>query len=234
MSEQVPAHGASAQMRVWDLPVRLCHWGFVILLPILWWTAENGEMRWHMRAGSLMLALVLFRIAWGLVGSSTARFAGFVRGPVAVISYLHALRQRADKGAGKVLGHNPAGGWSVLILLTLLAAQAVSGLFAGDPYDGATGPLNDAVGVMRSGQLTDWHKDLGFNLILGFVALHLLAIAIYRFGLGDRLIGPMISGKKAREPGMADMAPVPAWRAAMCAIVSAGIALWVYNGAPGL
>lgn len=230
MNEQVRAQGALQNVRVWDLPVRLCHWGFVILLPVLWWTAENSEMRWHMRAGSLLLALVLFRILWGFVGSSTARFAGFVRGPMAVIAYLRSL----GKGASKVLGHNPAGGWSVLVLLTLLTFQTLSGLFAGDPYDGATGPLNEAVGVMRAGQLTDWHKELGFNLILGFVALHLLAILAYRFGLGDRLIGPMVTGKKPAAAGTSEMAAVPAWRALLCALLAGGIALWVYNGAPGL
>jgi len=213
--------------KVWDLPVRICHWGFVVLLPILWWTAENTEMRWHMRAGTLLLALVLFRILWGFVGSSTARFGRFLKGPVTVANYLRRLRSKT----ASVLGHNPAGGWSAVILLTLLLAQTTSGLFAGDPYDGATGPLNDKVGAMRAGDLTDWH-ELGFDIILALVALHLVAIAFYRFALKEKLVSAMVTGKRAAAPESGEMAPVPAARAVICALIAGGIALWAYNGAP--
>jgi len=229
VSDDKGADSRPGQVRIWDLPVRICHWGFVLLLPVLWWTAENSEMRWHMRAGGLLLALVLFRILWGFVGSSTARFASFVRGPLAVIAYLRTI----GKTGGKSVGHNPAGGWSVVILLLLLAAQAFSGLFAGDPFDGATGPLNEGLGIKFSSQMTDWH-ELAFNLILGFVALHLAAIVTYRVFLRDRLIAPMITGKRERGSLVGEMAPVPAWRALVCAVLAGGLALWAYYGAPGL
>lgn len=229
MSEASSADDLPVQVRIWDLPVRICHWGFVLLLPALWWTAENSEMRWHMRIGSLLLALVLFRLLWGFVGSSTARFSSFVRGPLAVIAYLRTI----GKGTDKAPGHNPAGGWSVMVLLLLLAAQAISGLFAGDPFDGATGPLNEALGIKFSGQMTDWH-EFAFNLILAFVALHLVAIATYRLVLGDKLVAPMITGRRERGQIVGEMAPVPAWRALVCAVLAAGAALWAYYGAPGL
>jgi cytochrome b len=219
----------TASVRVWDLPVRICHWSFVALLPVLWWTAENSEMGWHMRAGTLLLALVMFRILWGFVGSSTARFTSFVKGPGAVITYLRSIRNEH----GKVLGHNAAGGWSVVALLLVLGTQASLGLFAGDPFDGATGPLNDLVGVTTAGQLTDWHETL-FNVILALVGLHIAAIAFYLLGLGDNLIRPMISGRRSAAELPSAMAPVSAWRALACAAVAAGVALWVYNGAPGL
>lgn len=217
------------RVRVWDLPVRICHWSFVVLVPIMWWTAENSEMRWHMRAGTLLLALLLFRILWGFFGSSTARFTSFVKGPGAVIAYLRGIWDKH----GEVLGHNPAGGWSVVALLLVLSTQVTLGLFAGDPFDGATGPLNDLVGVSTAGQFTDWHELL-FNVILALVGLHVAAIAFYLMGLGDNLIGAMISGKRDASEVPAAMAPVPAWRAFACAAVAAGVAAWVYNGAPGL
>ena len=168
MSTESGSDSPSGQVRVWDLPVRICHWGFVLLLPVLWWTAENSEMRWHMRAGTL-----------------------------------------------------------------LLAAQAFSGLFAGDPFDGAIGPLNETLGIRFSAQMTDWH-EWAFNLILGFVALHLVAIATYSLALRDRLVPPMITGKREGGAIVGEMQPVPAWRAMLCAVLAGGAALWVYNGAPGL
>lgn len=229
MSTESGSERPSGQVRVWDLPVRICHWGFVLLLPVLWWTAENSEMRWHMRAGTLLLALVIFRILWGFAGSSTARFASFVRGPLAVLGYLRTI----GKGGDKAPGHNPAGGWSAVVLILLLAAQAFSGLFAGDPFDGATGPLNEALGIRFSAQMTDWH-EWAFNLILGFVALHLVAIATYSLVLRDRLVPPMITGKREGGAIVGEMQPVPAWRAVLCAVLAGGAALWVYNGAPGL
>ena len=214
--------------------MRICHWSFAVLLPVMWWTAENSEMRWHMRAGTAMLALVMFRLLWGFFGSSTARFGSFVTGPLAVISYLRNIWDRHDA----TFGHNPAGGWSVVALLALLGTQACLGLFSGDPYDGATGPLNDLVGVMVAGQFTDWHELL-FNVILGFAALHIAAVTFYMMGLGDNLIGAMITGRrpapKVSPSAMVPvMAQVPAWRAMACAGVAVAAALWVYYGAPGL
>src|SRR5687768_2369014 len=112
------------RIRLWDLPVRLVHWAFVLLLPALWWTAEEGEIEWHRRLAYMMLALLLFRLLWGFFGSATARFSQFVKGPAGILSYLR------DRPGPRVVGHNPLGGWSVLLLLGLLATQVALGLFA--------------------------------------------------------------------------------------------------------
>jgi len=74
------------RITVWDWSIRLVHWALVALLPSLWWTAEQGEFTWHMALGVVTLALLLFRVLWGFVGSSTARFDNFVRGPRTVAS----------------------------------------------------------------------------------------------------------------------------------------------------
>jgi cytochrome b len=213
--------------RVWDLPVRICHWSFVLLLPALWWTAENSEMGWHKRLGLLLLALLVFRILWGFVGSSTARFASFVRGPRAVIAYFRGRQAHGQPG------HNPAGGWSVMALLLAMAVQVATGLFAGDPYDGATGPLNDIVGVMTADMLTDWHHTV-FNAILALVALHLVAVIFYVAVKRDNIVRPMITGARPLPGRLAGMQPVPAWRAFACLAVGAALSLWVANGAPPL
>src|ERR1041384_2631238 len=79
---------STVRVRVWDLPTRVTHWTFVVVFGVLWWTAETGRMEWHRWAGYTLLALLLFRVYWGFLGSSTARFSRFIRGPRAVGQYL--------------------------------------------------------------------------------------------------------------------------------------------------
>ncbi|ARU15793.1 cytochrome b/b6 domain-containing protein [Croceicoccus marinus] len=215
------------RVKLWDLPVRICHWGFVLLIPAMWWTAENHEMGWHTRLGLLLLALVVFRILWGFVGSSTARFGGFLRGPGAVLRYFGSLRGSHVP----VVGHNPAGGWSVIALLGAMVLQLGMGLFAGDPYDGATGPLNDLVGVMTADTLTEWHESF-FWVLVALIALHVLAIVLYRAVRRDNLVGPMITGSRAMGGDARGMAAVPAWRALACLLLAFAFAGWIWAGAP--
>src|SRR5688572_23566583 len=98
MTEGAPS--GPARVRVWDVPVRFVHWSMVLLLTLSWWTAEPGRMEWHQYSGFTMLALLVFRIYWGFVGSSTARFTQFVRGPRTLVGYLQGRW-------AQVPGHNP-------------------------------------------------------------------------------------------------------------------------------
>ena len=156
-------------VRIWDLPVRLTHWAFALIIPAMWWTGENGEWGWHFRLGLLLLGLLVFRIIWGFLGTDTARFASFVKGPQAVLAY---LRGNHEDGATK--GHNPLGALSVLALLAAMLVQVGLGLFSGDPYDGATGPLNALVGVMTADTITELHEAFFYvvdtGLSIGFGA----------------------------------------------------------------
>lgn len=217
------------RVRLWDLPVRIVHWSFAVLIPGLWWTAENHEMTWHMRLGTMLLALLTFRILWGFAGSSTARFASFVRGPGAVLRYFASLFGKGPHTPA--IGHNAAGGWSVIALLTLMCLQVGLGLVSGDPDDGSAGPLNHLVGFEFAYDATEWHSGLVFNLILVFVGLHLAAIAFYRFVRRDNLIAPMVTGSRAVPQGLSGMSGVPAWRAFACALVACGVVAWVWLGA---
>src|SRR6476661_2336880 len=124
-----PETGPVSRVKLWDFAIRLVHWSFVLLLPALWWTWKQGDIATHKLLGYVLLALLVFRIFWGLAGSDTARFAGFVRGPRAVGAYVRGL---FSKEAEPVVGHNPVGGWSVVALLSLLFAQTVVGLFTQD------------------------------------------------------------------------------------------------------
>lgn len=219
---------ASREIRIWDWPVRVTHWSFVVLVPAMYFTAENSEWGWHIRIGHVLLALLVFRLLWGFIGTDTARFASFVKGPGAVLGY---LRGAYDYSANK--GHSPLAALSVLALLGVMLAQVGMGLFAGDPYDGATGPLNSLVGVMTADTITETHEWF-YWVIFGMIALHLAAIGVIGAMHATNLIGPMVGGKGERTPAVEPNQPTPLGRALGALAVSAGFAFWIYSGAPPL
>lgn len=184
------AHGGRP-VKVWDLAVRLFHWSLVGLLAAAWATNELGSMDWHARVGYAILTLVLFRLGWGIVGSTHARFASFLRGPGTVVGY---ARDFFGRRAAPMLGHNPLGGWMVLALLLALLAQGSLGLFATDDIF-FEGPLNHLVGSKTATTLTGLHKLL-FNVILAMVALHVLGVVAHLVIERDNLVRPMITGIK--------------------------------------
>ena len=218
-SEQVGA------IRLWDLPVRLVHWSFVLLMPLLWWSWRSGDLDLHQKLGYLTLALLLFRIFWGFAGSSTARFAQFVKGPITVVRYV------SKRSGEPVLGHNPLGGWSVLLLLSLLLVQLVVGLFAQDVDGIESGPLTHLVSYDFADAARGWHALL-FNLLLAAIALHVAAILFYLLVKRDNLVGAMITGRRKTLPGKAQPSFVRPWRIAACALPAAAIAWWVSLGCP--
>jgi cytochrome b len=178
-------------MRVWDLPVRLFHWLIVLLVPASYVTFRLNRMDLHMALGHAMLALLLFRWAWGFVGSDTARFGRFLGSPVRALRHLAALRVREPDTQ---VGHNAAGGWMVLVMLLLLSVQVGAGLCANDG-GGAEGPLAKYVGDRWSDRLSLVHS-VTFNVILGAIALHVVAIGVYAFVKKQNLLRPMLTGKK--------------------------------------
>jgi len=178
---------------LWDLPVRLFHWLLVLAVAGCWITLQPGvtAFEWHVRFGYATLVLILFRIGWGFVGSRTARFSSFVRGPAAVWRYVTSLR---DSGAAHA-GHNPLGALMVLLFLALLLAIAITGLFANDEimYAGALyGYVSDEV----SDRLTHLHHELTEALWIA-IGAHVLAVLAYLIFKREDLVGPMITGGRA-------------------------------------
>ena len=115
---------------MWDLPVRLFHWLFVIFFATSWIAGQMGERDLHYKSGMVLLGLVIFRLLWGVVGSPTARFRHFLRWPGAALRYLrHAFKARLPSYS---FGHNAAGGLMVLALVLLVGLQAVSGMSSTD------------------------------------------------------------------------------------------------------
>jgi cytochrome b len=208
------------KIRVWDLPVRLFHWALVLLVAALWGTHELHMMEVHVALGQVMLGLILFRLIWGLIGSSTARFSSFVRGPRRVLAYLRA--------PGGILGHNPIGGWSVVAILAVLSVQVGLGLFASDEDGEHYGPLSHLVSYDTATTLAERH-EMFFNVLLVLIGVHLAAILYYRFVKRDDLVTPMVTG--LREPASSGevMTPAPAWRFWLAASLALGITLAIGN-----
>jgi len=219
---------ALRRTRLWDLPIRLVHWSFVLLLPALWGTAETGRIDLHKTLGLIMLGLVVFRLLWGLYGSSTARFASFVKGPRAVIGYLRTLRAGHSETPA---GHNPLGGWSVILLLSLLALQSVIGLFTIDVDGIESGPLNYLVSYDAGDVLREAH-ELVFNLIVATVALHIAAIVFYAVVKKDRLVPPMVTGSRDLPASLPAPRIAPLWQAIPAILLAAALAWWLGMGAP--
>ena len=214
---------------MWDLPIRIIHWVMAVLLPVLWWTAEEHQMDWHRRAGLTLLALLVFRVLWGLFGSSTARFASFVRGPATVARYARSLFGRGEGPAFH--GHNPMGGWSVVAMLALLIVQVGLGLFVIDVDGVESGPLAIYVSFDFARAAADLHETV-FNLLLILVGLHVAAVFSYLLLRRENLVAPMVLGARPARSGDQPMQPAPAWRAVLAAAIAAGVAYWVSRGAP--
>jgi cytochrome b len=180
------------RVRIWDVPIRVFHWLTVALFAFSWWSAENDRLDWHMLSGYGILTLVLFRIYWGFVGSTTARFASFLKSPRAALDY---LRHLPEPSGNRAAGHNALGGWSVALMLLLLLSQTTLGLFAVDVDGIVAGPLDRFVSFETGRLISSWH-GLVFNLLLVVVAAHIAAIGFYAIFKRENLTRAMVVGIK--------------------------------------
>ena len=183
------------RIRIWDLPVRLFHWILVVLLVVSYFTGRAGGdwMKFHFWSGYAILTLLIFRIAWGFVGSTTARFSHFLKGPTAGLRHL-----REFLGSGRLhdIGHNPVGGLMVVALLFAVLVQAVAGLFSADTDMGTVnGPLAMSVADVWVDRATAVHK-FWVNVLLVMVGLHVLAAILYLVWKRQNLVGAMLTGHK--------------------------------------
>ncbi len=186
-SSSSPSH----TVRIWDLPTRVFHWTLALCIAGLFVTGNVGgnAMVWHFRIGLTVLALLLFRLVWGLVGGRWSRFATFIYSPRSIINYFN--------GRGKPehsVGHTPAGAGSIFALLAVLLAQVGSGLISDDEIASA-GPLVRFVSGATTNLATNYHKNIGMWIIVGLVILHIAAIVFYLWRK-QNLVKPMLHGNK--------------------------------------
>ena len=165
-------------------------------------SAWSHDTALHRASGYCVLALLLFRLAWGFIGSDTARFAHFLGDPSTALRQLAELPARAPD---RTVGHNAACGWMSVIMLAALAVAVGTGVAPGAPAHA----------------LSAW-------ILLGTIALHLIAILAYALLKGQNLVRPMITGRK-RLPG-ATPAPrmVNQWLA-LAVLLIAGALSWVVS-----
>lgn len=184
-----------ARLRVWDLPTRLFHWLLVVTVVGLIVTGNVGGawMNLHFRLGYCVLALLLFRLAWGLVGGYWSRFAQFIYSPLTLLRYLQGQSRPEHE-----LGHSPTAALSVLALLLVLSLQVVSGLLSDDEI-AFTGPLSRFAPSEWVSLATTYHAEWGKFVLIGLVVLHLLAIGYYKWVKKTPLVAAMITGDKSTD-----------------------------------
>lgn len=191
---------------VWDAPVRVFHWLMVASFAVAWLSADSE--RWklaHITAGYTMAGLVAFRILWGLVGTRHARFADFVRGPRAVLSYLGSLLRRQPEHHA---GHNPAGGLAILALLAL--ALLVT----------ATGWAN--YNELSGEWLEEVHEALATGMLV-LVLVHVAAVVVSSRLHRENLVAAMVHGRKPVPPREGIRTP---WRSIAGVLLAAVLGFW--------
>ena len=212
------------RIRVWDLPTRIFHWTLAASVIALGVTGTVGgnAMVWHFRLGYAVLALLLFRIAWGLVGGRWSRFRAFIYTPQTVIDYLKGNNKPAHAA-----GHSPIGAWSVFAMLGMLLAQVASGLISDDEVASA-GPLTRFVSNATVSLASNYHANIGKWLLLALVVLHVAAI-VYYLVRKHALVGAMLHGDKDLAVAMPSSRDDAASRigALLVLLLCAGIVYWI-------
>lgn len=210
-------------IRVWDLPIRLFHWLLVLCIIGSFISVNIGgnAIQWHAYFGYSILCLLIFRIIWGFIGSTRARFVSFFPSKKAILAYLQGSSPR-------VLGHNPVGALSVFALLFVLCVQVTTGLFVDDEI-AFQGPLAKYVSSSVSSFLSQIHEG-NQVVIYTLIAIHVTAIWFYKKFKGENLIKPMISGDKEIDPSEeAKYLPADLGRASNDGGLQRGFALLLFS-----
>lgn len=186
-------------VRIWDLPVRAFHWLLAGLFGFLVFSGKVGGnwMEYHVYAGYSVLALVVFRVLWGFAGSTHARFSNFLTGPSRVLAYARRLLSAAPSPSA---GHNPIGGWMVIVVLACLLLQGGTGLFSNDDI-AFEGPLYPFISKSLSDRLTSLHR-FNADLLIVLVATHIAAVLFHALVKKENLVRAMFTGVKRLPAGL--------------------------------
>jgi cytochrome b len=178
------------QVKVWDPLVRLSHWSLVIAFLVCYFTQEQ-EYELHLTSGYVVLGIILFRILWGFVGTRFARFSNFVYSPMTILRYLEGFMRNRSPA---YIGHNPAGGFMILLLLLGNLVIAISGI-ALDAAENRAGPLGDTDAFMYLSYIEHTHV-WATDITVGLIVLHILGVATAGVVHRENLARAMITGKK--------------------------------------
>jgi len=181
------------KIRIWDLPIRAFHWSLVVCITgsIISVNIGGNAIQWHAYFGYTILTLIIFRIVWGFVGSTYARFSSFTASPTRILQYLRGQ-------APRYLGHNPLGSLSIFALMLSLSVQVTTGLF-GDDEIAFQGPFAKYVSSSTIELLSSIH-DINQYVIYGLIGLHVASIVYYFKFKNENLVMPMLLGDKEIDP----------------------------------
>ncbi len=211
------------KLKIWDWPLRLFHWLLVLAVLGAYVTGKLGGLltEWHSRLGGLVLGLLIFRLIWGVIGTTHARFLNFFPSFSRLAAYF--------KGGWQGAGHNPLGALAIIAKLTVLLLLVGTGLFANDDI-GFEGPLFHGVNKDLSDKLSGWHSWL-VNLMLGLVVLHVSAIIFYQWVKKTNLVLPMLTGNKQLPDTLAanSIGPVSPLRFVVALLVSTFVVWGVWS-----
>lgn len=183
----------SQTVKVWDVFIRFFHWALVGSFAVAYLTAEEAESV-HVYAGYAVLGLVVARLLWGVVGTEHARFTSFVRSPIAAARYaIDVVRGQAQR----FIGHNPAGAAMIVLMLVTLLALTISGvaLYGADEGLGPLAPWMAGTGERYEHLLEEAHEFLA-NLMLAFIAIHLVGVIVESLVHHESLVRAMFTGRK--------------------------------------
>jgi cytochrome b len=206
-------------IKVWDFPTRVFHWALVFFVLFAYITGEGRphglQFTLHIVGGYAVALLIAFRVVWGFVGGEHARFPAFVHGWQAFKDHARSLLRLAPP---HTLGHNPVGGWMIMLMLATLVAIVLTGLLS-QGVTGGTGPLTGVLPQSLVHPVGEIHELLG-SFILWLAGIHVLGVLVESVMLRENLTRAMITGTKPADlPGARDARPAPWWRAAAAAVL---------------
>lgn len=181
--------------KVWDPAIRIWHWLLVFSVTSGWLLGEFRSfsiMQWHMYAGYTTGVLLLLRILWGFIGPPPVRFSALAVTPSRLVQYARKMFRREPSG---VAGHNPIGAISVILILSLLSLQVVTGLFSEDDALFFDGPLAGSVSSSARITFTSVHH-ISSEVLLIVISLHVAAILFYLLWKRENLVRAMFTGWK--------------------------------------
>jgi len=181
---------------VWDLPVRLFHWFLVISLVAAWYTSDSERdlINYHLQIGYFILGLILFRLIWGVVGTKYALFNQCIPTWLKLINYLQSKQQQENDN---MIGHNPLGGLMIVMMLSLVLSQAISGLFMNDDIF-TSGPYYESASEAIQQFMSLIHHN-AFDVIIILSMIHIVAVFYHLLVKKINLILPMFTGYKLSE-----------------------------------
>lgn len=190
-----------SKIKVWDPLVRVFHWTLVGSFLIAYITEEDF-LSLHVWAGYILLAAIAVRLIWGIIGTRYARFSDFVTSPLTALRY---VKDSLSLKAKRYIGHNPAGGWMIVIMLTSLVATGATGLLLYGAGEHA-GPLAGwfaAESEYWEKALEEIHEFLA-NFTMFLVVIHLAGVLLESILHKENLVAAMINGEKVRGDKISD------------------------------